>query len=49
VAQCRNPHAAPPCITGQAEGGINRLKLLKPQSCGRVSFDPLCRCVLIAA
>jgi transposase len=38
-----------PWSSGQAEGQINRLKLLKRQSYGRASFDLLRRRVLIAA
>ena len=37
-----------PWSSGQAEGQINRLKLLKRQSYGRASFDLLRRRVLIA-
>lgn len=35
--------------SGQAEGQVNRLKLLKRQSYGRASFDLLRRRVLLAA
>jgi transposase len=35
--------------SGQAEGQINRLKLLKRQSYGRAGFDLLRRRVLFAA
>ena len=35
--------------SGQAEGQVNRLKLLKRQSHGRASFDLLRRRVLLAA
>jgi len=38
-----------PWSSGQAEGQINRLKLLKRQSHGRASFDPLRRRGLMAA
>ncbi len=38
-----------PWCSGQAEGQINRLKLLKRQSYGRASFDLLRRRVLMAA
>lgn len=38
-----------PWSSGQAEGQINRLKLLKRQSYGRASFDLLRRRVLMAA
>ena len=38
-----------PWSSGQAEGQVNRLKLLKRQSYGRASFDLLRRRVLIAA
>jgi len=38
-----------PWSNGQAEGQINRLKLLKRQSYGRASFDLLRRRVLMAA
>lgn len=38
-----------PWSSGQAEGQINRLKLLKRQSYGRAGFDLLRRRVLIAA
>ncbi len=43
--------AAPtePWSSGQAEGQINRLKMLKRQSYGRASFDLLRRRVLMAA
>ncbi len=37
-----------PWSNGQAEGQINRLKLLKRQSYGRASFDLLRRRVLMA-
>ena len=35
--------------SGQAEGQVNRIKLLKRQSYGRASFDLLRRRVLMAA
>ncbi len=38
-----------PRSSGQAKGQINRLKLLKRQSYGRASFDPLRQRVLMAA
>ena len=38
-----------PWSSGQAEGQVNRLKLLKRQSYGRASFDLLRRRVLLAA
>jgi hypothetical protein len=38
-----------PWSSGQAEGQINRIQLLKRQSCGRASFDLLRRRVLMAA
>ena len=38
-----------PWSSGQAEGQVNRLKLLKRQSFGRASFDLLRRRVLLAA
>jgi len=38
-----------PWSSGQAEGQINRLKVLKPQSYGRAGFDLLRQRVLIAA
>ncbi len=38
-----------PWRSGQAEGQVNRLKLLKRQSYGRASFDLLRRRVLLAA
>ncbi len=38
-----------PWSSGQAEGQVNRLKLLKRQSYGRASFDLLRRRVLMAA
>ena len=38
-----------PWSSGQAEGQINRLKMLKRQSYGRASFDLLPRRVLMAA
>ena len=38
-----------PWSSSQAEGQVNRLKLLKRQSYGRASFDPLRRRVLLAA
>ena len=38
-----------PWSNGQAEGQINRLKMLKRQSYGRASFDLLRRRVLLAA
>ena len=38
-----------PWSSGQAEGQINRLKMLKRQSYGRASFDLLRRRVLMAA
>jgi len=37
-----------PWSSGQAEGQVNRLKLLKRQSYGRASFDLLRRRVLLA-
>jgi transposase len=38
-----------PWSSGQGEGQVNRLKLLKRQSYGRASFDMLRRRVLLAA
>jgi transposase len=38
-----------PWSNGQAEGQVNRLKLLKRQSYGRAGFDLLRRRVLLAA
>ena len=38
-----------PWSSGQAEGGINRIKMLKRQSYDRASFDLLRRRVLMAA
>ena len=38
-----------PWSSGQAEGQINRIKLLKRQSYSRASFDLLRRRVLMAA
>ena len=38
-----------PWSSGQAEGQVNRLKLLKRQNYGRASFDLLRRRVLLAA
>ena len=38
-----------PWSSGQAEGQVNRLKMLKRQSYGRASFDLLRRRVLMAA
>ena len=38
-----------PWSSGQAEGQVNRIKLLKRQSYGRASFDLLRRRVLMAA
>ncbi len=38
-----------PWSSGQAEGQVNRLKMLKRQSYGRASFDLLRRRVLLAA
>jgi len=37
-----------PWSSGQTEGQVNRLKVLKRQSYGRASFDLLRRCVLLA-
>ena len=44
-------HAAlvTPWSSGQAEGQINKLKLLKRQTYGRASFELLRRRVLLAA
>jgi transposase len=38
-----------PWSSGQAEGQINKLKLIKRQMYGRANFDPLRRRVLLAA
>jgi transposase len=38
-----------PWSSGQAEGQINKLKVIKPQMSGRASFDLLRRRVLLAA
>ena len=38
-----------PWSSGQAEGQINRLKMLKRQMYGRASFELLCKRVLCAA
>ena len=38
-----------PWSSGQAEGQVNRLKLLKRQSYGRASFDLLRRHILMPA
>ena len=38
-----------PWSSGQAEGQINKLKLIKRQMYGRANFDLIRRCVLLAA
>lgn len=38
-----------PWSSGQAEGQVNKLKLIKRQMYGRASFDPLRRRVPLAA
>ena len=46
----RGAHRPDPALgSGQAEGQVNRLKLLKRQSYGRAGFDLLRQRVLMAA